>query len=419
MKIFKFGGASLKNPENLIQIKNIISAETNLVVVVSAIDKTTNALEEVINSFFFNYDNKFIKLEKVKKYHEQYIDKCFNEDIHKKTANSEFNEHFQDLVNILNCNSKDNYDRYYDSIICFGEIFSSVIVTNFLKYSGIKSKLVDIRKILYTDSNYRDAKILWNESEEKLKKYGLDFSSIIITQGFIGEDLNGIPTSLGREGSDYTASALSYLLNAESVTIWKDVPGIMNADPSWCNFAEKLDVISYREAIELAFYGAKVIHPKTIKPLENKNIPLFVKSFVNPDNPGTVVKKLNYRLNLMPIYILKENQILLSLSPLDFSFIVEENLSKIFSLFAKYKIKINIMQNSAISFSVSIDGNNRNFELLVNELQKEFSVKYNSGAELVTIRYYTDDAIKRMIEGKKILLVQKSRNTARYVLQRS
>ncbi len=417
MKIYKFGGASLKIPGNLNTLIKIIKDEKDLILVVSAIDKTTNALEKLIDACFNNYPEKEEIFSKIKSFHYKYLNECFDFKCPLNIVN-DFENIIQKLENFVHTTPDNDFDRFYDSIICFGELLSSFIVSNSLKYKGIDNNLIDVRKILFTDSNYRDAKILWEESENKLKNSGIVFSGITILQGFIGEDKNGITTSLGREGSDYTAAGLAYLLNAESVTIWKDVPGIMNADPSWCDFAEKLTEISYREAIELAFYGAKVIHPKTIKPLENKSIPLYVKSFLNPLDSGTVVKKLNYKLNLVPIYILKENQILLSVSPKDFSFIVEENLSKIFSLFAQYKIKVNVMQNSAISFSVSIDGNNRYFEKLIEDLRTEFIVKYNSELELITIRYYNDQAIEKMTSGKKILLQQKSRNTARFVLEK-
>ncbi len=415
MQIYKFGGASLKKAEALKTIIDIISDKKELVIVVSAIDKTTNKLEKLIDAYLNDKSEKFEILDEIKDFHTNFALSAFG------TRYSEFEigitNLFNQLKQILNLPFDTSYDETYDSIVCYGELLSSYILSTYLNINGVENSLVDIRNIIVTDSNFRDAKILWEESKTLIKNEFLDNNKIYITQGFIGRDKFGKNTSLGREGSDYTASGLAYLLDAEGVVIWKDVPGIMNADPSCCNFAEKLDYLSFREAIELAFYGAKVIHPKTIKPLENKNIPLYVKSFVNYKLKGTEVKNIDYKLDLIPIYIFKANQILLSVSPKDFSFVVEENISKLFGLFTQYKIKVNITQNSAISFSASIDGSNRNFDKLIEDLSKDYFVKYNTGLQLVTIRYYTDDSIVKITSGKSILLEQRSRTTARFVLQ--
>ncbi|HNY44308.1 MAG: aspartate kinase [Bacteroidota bacterium] len=416
MKIYKFGGASIKDSQALNNIvETILSKEKDLWIVVSAIGKTTNSLEKLLNSWF-NYEiDKFSNLEAVINFHKKYISESFKE-------NSENIERliepiYISLEKIISQKPEKDYDILYDEIVSYGELMSSLIFSEYLKIKGIDNTLLDARELIITDSNYRDAKVSWLESQKKINEIDKKSSKIFVTQGFIGADVNNMTTTLGREGSDYTASALAYLLDAESVTIWKDVPGIMNADPSYFDFAEKLKELSYNEAIELAFYGAKVIHPKTIKPIENKNIPLYVKSFVNPENEGTVIKKLNYKLNLIPVFILKQNQILISISPKDFSFIVEENMSKIFGLFAKYKTKLNISQNSAVSFSASIDDNNRNLKKLIKELQDEFFVKYNSGLELITIRYYTEESIDKMLKGRKILMEQRSRKTARFLVK--
>jgi len=416
MKIYKFGGASIKDSQALNNIvETILSKEKDLWIVVSAIGKTTNSLEKLLNSWF-NYEiDKFSNLEAVINFHKKYISESFKE-------NSENIERliepiYISLEKIISQKPEKDYDILYDEIVSYGELMSSLIFSEYLKIKGIDNTLLDARELIITDSNYRDAKVSWLESQKKINEIDKKSSKIFVTQGFIGADVNNMTTTLGREGSDYTASALAYLLDAESVTIWKDVPGIMNADPSYFDFAEKLKELSYNEAIELAFYGAKVIHPKTIKPIENKNIPLYVKSFVNPENEGTVIKKLNYKLNLIPVFILKQNQILISISPKDFSFIVEENMSKIFGLFAKYKTKLNISQNSAVSFSASIDDNNRNLKKLIKELQDEFFVKYNSGLELITIRYYTEESIDKMLKARKILMEQRSRKTARFLVK--
>lgn len=414
MEVYKFGGASVKDAASLENVANLVKTKDNLWIVVSAIGKTTNALEVLVKSWFNNLSDKLDHYSSVRDFHLNYIDNAFEDNSTK--VKEKIGHYFNQVFEIISHEAGDNYDLAYDKIVSYGELFSTLIFSEYLNLKGIANTFCDARDIIITDRNNRDAKILWAESADSFIKQNFDTHGKYVIQGFIGRSVDGIVTTLGREGSDYTASALAYLLNAESVSIWKDVPGIMNADPAWCDFAQKLDVLSYLEAIELAFFGAKVIHPKTIKPIENKNIPLYVKSFLNPSDPGTVIKKLDYKLKLIPVYILKENQTLISISPKDFSFIVEENMSKIFGLFAKYKAKVNITQNSAVSFSASIDGDNRNFESLIRDLQSEFFVKYNTGLDLITIRYYNDDAISKMISGKKVLMEQRSRSTARFLV---
>ncbi|HRW22602.1 MAG TPA: aspartate kinase, partial [Bacteroidales bacterium] len=326
------------------------------------------------------------------------------------------NKYFDELKRKLKTNPSLNKDYEYDQIVSFGELISSTIVYEYLNEQDYIINFLDIRTVLRTDNIYKEANIDWETSKNLVSVFVNKNKLPIITQGFIGSTHERINTTLGREGSDFTAAALAYMLDAQEVVIWKDVPGIMNADPAWCKFAEKIDVLSYQEAIELSFFGAKVIHPKTIKPLQNKNIPLRVKSFVAPNEEGTIIKKIDYKLKLIPVYILKENQILLSISPRDFSFIVEENISKIFSQFAKHRIKVNMIQNSAISFTASIDNSNK-IEDLIKELSKEYTVKYNNGLTLITIRHYNDEAIDKMIAEKTLLLEQRSRLTIRMVTE--
>lgn len=415
MQIYKFGGASIKDSNSLNNILGIIGQTSNLCIVVSAIGKTTNALERLVNAYFNNTGEKYMIYNEIRESHLKYILDAFGENI--PLVSEKANLYFTEIKSLIDKAATSNYDFEYDSIVSYGEMLSSLIFSEYLSFKGIVNTFIDIRSVMYTDDNHRDAKILWDESLLSVNTTFNKNSGISVTQGFIGRTLSGETTTLGREGSDYSASALAFLLDAESVTIWKDVPGIMNADPAWCDFAQKLDVLSYLEAIELAYFGAKVIHPKTIKPIENKNIPLYVKSFINPLDEGTVIKKIDYKLKLIPVYILKDNQVLISISPKDFSFIVEENMSKIFGIFAKYKAKVNITQNAAISFSASIDCDVRNFDSLIEELQQDFTVKYNSNLELITIRYYNDEAIEKMTKGKKILIEQRSRTTVRYLLK--
>lgn len=415
MKIYKFGGASVKNALAVKNLKDILQkCDNQLIVVVSAMDKITNALEKLHNFYLKNEKESQERVfNDIYIFHYNICNELFNDSNIPYSVNELFNK----LKHKLSIPPSLNQDYEYDQIVSYGELISSNIIFEYLKEQSYNIQLLDIRSVLRTDNIYKEANIDWNTSQELINTFISQNSLPVITQGFIGSTHERINTTLGREGSDFTAAALAYMLNADEVVIWKDVPGIMNADPAWCEFAEKIDLISYQEAIELSFYGAKVIHPKTIKPLQNKNIPLLVKSFKSPDEQGTVIKKIDYKLNLIPVYILKENQILLSISPRDFSFIVEENISKIFALFAKYRIKVNMIQNSAISLSAGIDNSDR-IEFLISELSKDYKVRYNDSLTLITIRHYTDEAIAKMIEDKNLLLEQRSRLTIRMLTEK-
>lgn len=412
MKIFKFGGASVKNADAITNLKRILNSyEEGVIVVISAIDKTTNALEKLYNEYIHN--NTIVckeHFEKIYLFHFGICEKLFNN----KEMPDITKQYFEGLQKCLNKAPSLNHDFEYDQIVSFGELFSTSIISAYLNENNTINQFLDIRIVLRTDTTYREANIDWNTSEILVQKHLQNNTSIVITQGFIASTHERISTTLGREGSDFTAAALGYMLNAKEVIIWKDVPGIMNADPKWNDSAEKIDLLSYQEAIELSFYGAKVIHQKTIKPLQNKNIPLSVQSFLNPNSKGTVIRKVNHKLYFVPIYIIKEDQILLSISPRDFSFIVEENISKIFALFAQHRIKVNIIQNSAISLSASIDSTNK-LNSLIENLKKDFTVRYNTGLTLITIRHYTTKSIEKMSVGRNILMEQRSRSTIRMV----
>jgi len=333
----------------------------------------------------------------------------------------ELNKIFQELEKYLEKMPSLNYDFEYDQIVAYGELISTKILSLFLAKSGRRNNWVDIRNCLKTDDTHREAKVDWELSSRLIHQvFNFESTFVYLTQGFIGGTKTNMTTTLGREGSDYTAAILSYILDSDKVMIWKDVPGIMNADPKWLDDAQKLERISYREAIELAFYGAKVIHPKTIQPLKKKEIPLHVKSFMEPSAPGTLIAKANNkREEHIPVFIQKKNQLLISILPNDFSFIMEENLSDIFSLFAQYRVKVNLTQNSAISFSVCVDDTGKNLLELIKELKKNYNVRYNENQELITIRHYNKEAVERMTKGREILIEQRSRNTAQYVLSDS
>ena len=418
MLVYKFGGASVKDAEGVRNLVKIVSdVDDNLIVVVSAMGKVTNAMEGIADAYFMSEtDVCFDRFKKVRKLHFDIADELFGGS---SECHNKLNAWCEKLKEKLKEPPSMDFDFEYDQIVSYGELFSTTIVNSFLNAEGVKSCWLDARKILKTNEQYREADTNWELTEELMRRtVDFDRDRVYVTQGFIGGTVTDLPTTLGREGSDYTAAVLGYIFDADSVTIWKDVPGILNADPRWYPDTQKIEEISYREAVELAFYGAQVIHPKTIKPLENKRIPLFVKSFLDASSAGTKVSKMDGNIDIPPVYILKKDQILLTISPKDFSFIVENNLSEIFEIFSRRRVKVNMMHNSAINFSVCMDQVGELDELL-NELSKKYVVKYNDDLELVTIRHYTDSAVKNVLKGKEIIDSQVSRKTARYVVRRS
>ena len=414
MRIFKFGGASVKDANG---IKNVFSVlekvgHQDTLLVISAMGKTTNALEIVINNYFDKSPELHSSLQDVKKYHNQILLDLFDDEEH--DVYFAVNSHFADLEYFLRSNKSPNYNFVYDQVICYGEIVSTTIVSHYFNHIGLKNNWIDVRNFIKTNNNYRDADVDWERTQQFISK-GINKKALSITQGFLGSDDNNFTTTLGREGSDYTAAIFAYCLNAESVTIWKDVPGVMNADPRFFENAILLNQISYREAIELAFYGATVIHPKTLQPLQKKEIPLFVKSFINPLLPGTSVSKGKDLEPQTPCFIIKRDLLLISLSSIDFSFIMEENISEIFALFHQYKMKVSLIQNSAISFSVCIEDKFGKFNELKNILSKKFKVAYNENVSLYTIRHFTAAAAEIVEKDKTVLLKQISRETMQVV----
>ncbi|NJW52226.1 aspartate kinase [Salinimicrobium oceani] len=413
MKVFKFGGASVKDAagvQNVLKVLEIEGLQEKLIVI-SAMGKTTNALEEVVKDYLEKGDFNDA-LQPVKEYHREIMLGLFENKEH-GTFNA-VRGLFQELENFLNHNRSTNYDFVYDQVVIYGELLSTTIVSQYLSSRGVKNDFLDARFCIRTDSTNRDAQVHWEETLTQIQKR-VDRENLTVTQGFIGADPNNFSTTLGREGSDYTAGIFAYCLNADSVTIWKDVPGVLNADPRVFEKPQLLEHISYEEAIELAFYGASVIHPKTLQPLQRKEIPLYVKSFLNPVNAGTAVRKGQPIFPKVPCFIVKKNQVLISLSSLDFSFIMEKNISEIFSLFHKYQIKVDLIQNSAISFSVCIDNKFNNLEKLINHLKATFRVSYNTGVSLYTIRHFTEEAVNLLEKDKKILLRQTTRETVQLV----
>lgn len=414
MRVFKFGGASVKDAEGIKNVYDVLQkvGYEDVLLVVSAMGKTTNALELVIKNYFEKSAELNSSVQEVKKYHNQILMDLFEDE--KNEVFTAVNVQFADLEYFLAHNKSPNYNFVYDQIVSFGELISTTILSHFMNFMGIKTQWLDVRNFIKTDANYRDAEVDWELTQKNISN-NVKRKMLNITQGFLGSDENNFTTTLGREGSDYTAAIFAYCLNAESVTIWKDVPGVMNADPRYFENASLLNQISYREAIELAFYGATVIHPKTLQPLQKKEIPLYVKSFINPLLKGTSVSKGVDLEPHLPCFIVKRNQLLISLSSIDFSFIMEENISEIFALFHQFKLKVNLIQNSAISFSVCVEDKFGNFKDLNAILSKKFKVDFEENVTLYTIRHFNDSAAQTVEDNKVVLLKQVSRETMQVV----
>lgn len=414
MKILKFGGASVKDAEGIQNVCNVLKTikANEVLIVVSAMGKTTNALEVVVKNYFDKSGELQSSVQTVKEYHFEIISKLFKPT---HLIFSEVENYFFDLNRFLEQNKSPNYNFVYDQIVSFGEMISSRILYHYLKDNCFELEWLDSRNFIKTDNNYRDGNVNWQQTEKQISE-NLNKTQNYITQGFLGSDDNNFTTTLGREGSDYTAAIFAYSLDAENVTIWKDVAGVLNADPRYFENTTLLEQISYREAIELAFYGASVIHPKTLQPLQQKEIPFFVKSFLNPLEKGTSISKGVDLQPKLPCFIVKRPQHLISFSSKDFSFIMEENISYIFSVLHKYKVKVHLIQNSAISFSVCIEDKFLNLEKLINELSDRFNVSYHENVSLYTIRHFDEKAIESVASGKNLLIKQTSTETVQMVV---
>lgn len=414
MQIYKFGGASVKDAEGVKNLAHVLKTVgySHTLIVVSAMGKTTNAMETVIANYFDAKHQLQSSLQEVKKYHNNILLDLFDNEHH--PVFGAVDQLFQEIIQFFDHNKSPNYNFVYDQVIGFGELISTTIISHYLNQIGVTNTWLDVRTFIKTDNYYRNSKVLWNQTQELISTH-VDSSKLNITQGFLGSDSNNFTTTLGREGSDYTAAVFAYCLNANAVTIWKDVPGVLNADPRYFENAELLHQISYTEAIELSYYGASVIHPKTLQPLQRKEIPLYVKSFLNPKNKGTKVEK-DITLNpKVPCYILKQNQVLISLTSLDFSYIVEDNISHIFSLLHDYKMKVSMIQNSAISFSVCIENNYNNLERLLLHLKAKYKVSSHKDVKLYTIRHHNPQTIQDLEAGKDILLKQITPETVQII----
>lgn len=414
MIVNKFGGASIKNAESIQRMAAICHEfMSSGVIIVSAMGKTTNLLEKLTLNYFNNVDFQEYRSQ-FEWYHIQIIKALFPE---QHPVYDELQLIISELDQKTKKKPSSNFDYEYDQIVSFGELLSTKIIAAFLNYKGLKVEWVDVRNSIKTDSTFREGRINWELTGKRIQEHFKDADQkLYLTQGFIGSDQNNQTTTLGREGSDYTAAIVANSLNAQKVVVWKDVPGILCADPDWIPGADKITELSYADAIELTYYGARVIHPKTVKPLQNKQITLQVRSFLDLTNPGTLIGAFESS-NFPPVYIKKEQQVLISIRPLDFSFIMEENLSHIFAVLAKHQIQVNLMQTSALNFSIAVDTNMDRVPKAIEELKQHYKVKYNDNLELITIRHYKAGAENKVIEGKTILVEQRSRTMSRFILR--
>lgn len=414
MKVYKFGGASIKDAEGFRNVCRILQAEKtdDIVIVISALGKTTNALEKVVEAYYHRNSEAAALLNQVREHHFQLLNELIPDSKH--PIYEALNNTFVEADWILEEEPVETFDYLYDQIVSIGELASTRMAAAYFQSCGLNVHWHDVREWIKTDNTYREGKINWAETETRIRQ-GLQTKGMLLTQGFLGCTSENFTTTLGREGSDYTAAIIAYCGNAESVTIWKDVPGVLNADPRYFEHAQLINELSYYEAIEMTYYGATVIHPKTIKPLQNKNIPLYVRSFVHPEKTGTVIKETMQSAALPPVWVKKLNQSLISISAKDFSFITEENLSTIFRHLSECGIKVNLMQNSAMNFSLCVDGDTTKLKKFIEAIQPYYKVLSNDKLELVTVRHYQSESLEAFLQNKKVYLDQRSRITAQVV----
>lgn len=419
MKVFKFGGASVNSCQAIRNMATIVERYSGhqLLIVVSAMGKTTNLLERVVPGVPHSKEERLNLLKQNEDFHINIMQQLFAND--DNTTFKQIQTLFAQL-NATTSSSPTNYNCDYDQTVCFGELLSTTIISGYLNSIGLRNKLLDVRHLIRTDTYHREGNVDFALSEQLIRaatESAFHDCNIIVTQGFIAGASDGSTTTLGREGSDYSASILSYCLHADDMTIWKDVPGFLNADPKHFKNTVKINQIPYNEAIELAYYGASVIHPKTVKPIQNRSIPLHIKSFIDPSAPGSDIGPYAQIEPLTPLYIIKENQTLISIHPKDFSFIAEENLHTIFAALASLNVKVNMMQNSALSFSLCTDHNDILLSQLRENLSEKYLIHYNTGLQLVTIRYYNQQTIDDIVGGRNVILQQRSRNTTQLLVE--
>lgn len=417
MKVFKFGGASVRDAAAVRNVGEILGRfkGEQIAIVVSAIGKTTNALERVVSHFYRQDGDAFAALKEVKDLHYQLLSELFEAG---DPVFDAINDTFVEIEWIIEEEPQESYDYLYDQIVSIGEFLSTKVLAAYLNRIGLPTTWLDARDVILTDNTYREAQVQWETTVRQAQQHipALLEKGFVLTQGFVGGTSENFTTTLGREGSDYTAAILSYCLDAESMTVWKDVPGILTADPRLFKNVTKLDRLSYREAIEMTYYGAKVIHPKTIKPLQNKNIPLLVKSFIEPDGKGTMISDM-IEQRYPPMVVVEKDQVLLHVSRRDFSFVDEESLSELFTLFKNYRVRVNLMQNSAISFSICINNQPERIAALLAALDAQYKVIKDEGLELITVRHYRTDQLAELKRNKMVLLEERIPRTIQLVVR--
>ncbi len=421
MQVYKFGGASIASPERMTALLPIIKdADHPIIMVVSAYGKTTNALEAIVTNACKGKKQEAQDLLKaLEQAHLDYCKGLLNDEYYAQAVKA-LNVFFTELQWAVDDATADKYDYSYDQIVCMGELLSTRIFGFYLQQCGLPFEWADVRDVIRTDDTYRDARVDWDFSKAKAVELFsplLSAGKSIITQGFIGATADNASVTLGREGSDYTAAMLAAMLGANGVTIWKDVEGLQNADPKLFPNTVKIEAITYHEVIEMAYYGAQVIHPKTIKPLQNNNIPLYVKCFLDKDLKGTVIQNEVNSIFYPPLIVLKKDQVLLQVTSKDFSFVTEDNLSELYSILHDLKIKVNLIQNAAISFVACIDNKEENVKKLVDVLSKNYKVLRNDDVSLLTIRHYTPEIVFELTKGRYTLLEQKTRHTVQVVMK--
>lgn len=414
MKVFKFGGASVNSVDRIKNLASIVERykQEQLVIIISAMGKTTNALEKVVEAFYAGKKEEALQLFNIIK-NQHLTTAKYLLVTHYNGCAEQLNDFFTEVEWLLHDKPVREFDYYYDQVVCVGELLSTCIISHFLNQEKLNNQWLDVRDIIRTDDNFRDAGVDWNHTAEKAVHSWQSVSgnkNILITQGFIGSTDENESTTLGREGSDYTAAIFANMLNAESLTIWKDVEGVMNADPKQFPDAQLIGELNFNEVIEMAFYGAQVIHPKTIKPLQNKGIPMYVKCFLDPSLPGTVIHKKNIK-NLPPIFVIKEKQLLVHLNSRDFSFMGEEPMRQLYGIFAQTRVRPNLIQTGAISVQICMDDKADKTDQFAAQASSLFDVQLEKNLHLLTIRHYNETLVDKMLEGREIVLLQKTKDT--------
>ncbi len=416
MRVFKFGGASVRDAEGIINLYNIVAEENDrLVIIISAFGKTTNALERLHLAWRSGDPGFQSLLMEIIEYHLLITEQLFGT---MSPVLEKINGIFREFTDNLKGGKPDDFDHDYDMIVSNGELWSTIIVEAYLRSRGLNSNRADARKLIITDKRHRDAGVLWEASQNAVRgTITFNEADLYVTQGFIGATEEGEATTLGREGSDYSAAIFANILDARDVVVWKDVPGIMNADPDWMASAVILPHVSYLEAAEMTYSGAKIIHPKTIKPLHNKKIPMLVKSFADQRGAGTIISDDAPQGDMCPVYVKKEGQILISLIPKDLSFVMGDNLSRLFYLIAKSGLKVNLVQTGAVSINICADHEEPKISEAMEEMKQDYSILYNDGVEMLTVRHCTDEAAMMVAGTREVFLSQRTRNTVRMVVR--